>query len=187
MPHKRIIIEHGCSPLHGNLDEVLRQAGSTICRRGAWSSSLPELLQLCPETLLLANAVPSCEEALRFFHWLGEHPIGIPTVAILPSGDHELLQAAAGVVDDFLLTPVREEELRQRLARLAGPMAQSLGEVQATLIGEVGFRQMVGQDPAFVRVLNQIKLFGASDAPVLLTGETGTGKEMCARMISSAE
>jgi DNA-binding NtrC family response regulator len=40
----------------------------------------------------------------------------------------------------------------------------------------------VGHDPAFLKVVEQIALFGANDAPVLLTGETGTGKELCARV-----
>jgi DNA-binding NtrC family response regulator len=43
--------------------------------------------------------------------------------------------------------------------------------------------QMVGNDPGFIQAIQQIPLVAAIDAPVLLTGETGTGKELCARAI----
>ncbi len=42
---------------------------------------------------------------------------------------------------------------------------------------------LVGRSPAFIRVLNLIKKLGQSDAPVLVQGETGTGKELAARAI----
>jgi len=43
--------------------------------------------------------------------------------------------------------------------------------------------QIVGNNTAFTRAIEQIPPIAASDAPVLLTGETGTGKELCARAI----
>ena len=42
---------------------------------------------------------------------------------------------------------------------------------------------MVGQSPVFLRTLEQLKLAAAADAPVLLQGETGTGKDLAANFI----
>ena len=42
---------------------------------------------------------------------------------------------------------------------------------------------MVGQSPIFLRTLEQLKLAAAADAPVLLQGETGTGKDLAAHFI----
>src|SRR5712691_5353409 len=42
---------------------------------------------------------------------------------------------------------------------------------------------LLGQAPAFVRVWHKIELYGPTDAPVLITGETGTGKELVARAL----
>lgn len=154
-----------------------------IARRASWGRFAPEELRASKESLLVANAVPGSETAIKFFHWLRENPISIPTFAILPEDDGDLLQVAADAADDFLLFPFRAEELRKRINRLLGPKSPSLEDIQASLAAEIGLHNLVGQDPAFLKVLSQVALFGANDAPVLLTGETGTGKELCARVI----
>ncbi len=43
--------------------------------------------------------------------------------------------------------------------------------------------RMVGQSPAMQRVFNQIDFVAPTDSKVLITGETGTGKELVARAI----
>jgi len=151
--------------------------------RTSWESFAPEQLRTGQNSLLIANAVPGSDRAAAFFQWLRGNPVPIPIFAILPAQNGALLEAAAGTVDDFLLWPVRQEELNQRIARLLGPQSHESRSVQASLAAEIGLRQLVGQDPAFLKVLARVALYAASDAPVLLTGETGTGKELCARVV----
>lgn len=43
--------------------------------------------------------------------------------------------------------------------------------------------RLIGESPAFRKTLGQLKLVAGSDAPVLLQGETGTGKELAAAYI----
>jgi transcriptional regulator with GAF, ATPase, and Fis domain len=45
------------------------------------------------------------------------------------------------------------------------------------------FRSLIGSSPAWEEVLDSIRLVAATDSPVLLLGETGTGKEEAARAI----
>jgi formate hydrogenlyase transcriptional activator len=47
----------------------------------------------------------------------------------------------------------------------------------------LNFEEIVGQSPALMRVLDQVKTVAPSDASVLILGETGTGKELVARAI----
>jgi len=44
-------------------------------------------------------------------------------------------------------------------------------------------RRMVGQTPLFLACMDQLKMVAAAHAPVLLQGETGTGKELAAQFI----
>lgn len=152
-------------------------------RRMSWDLFSPDQVRNGKDRLLIANAVPWSERARAFFDWLRGNSIPVPIFAILPPEDSVLLRAAMETVDDFLLWPVRQEELNRRITRFLGPAPQDLSAVQKVLAAEIGLNQLVGQDPAFLRVVEQIALFGGNDAPVLFTGETGTGKELCARMI----
>jgi two-component system response regulator GlrR len=43
--------------------------------------------------------------------------------------------------------------------------------------------QLIGTSPVFVAMLEQLRCFAAIDVPVLILGETGTGKELAARTI----
>jgi two-component system response regulator AtoC len=46
-----------------------------------------------------------------------------------------------------------------------------------------GAERMVGDSPEFIACINQLNIAASSDAPVLLQGETGTGKELAAEFI----
>ena len=74
----------------------------------------------------------------------------------------------------------------------AYPLMDSAGELYlgeaVQDLSEPGVRsseriRMVGQSPIFLRMLEQLKLAAAADAPILLQGETGTGKDLAANFI----
>jgi len=62
-----------------------------------------------------------------------------------------------------------------------------MGELIQQLSGpddrRVNGRRMVGQSPPFLACMDQMKMVAAAEAPVLLQGETGTGKELAAHYI----
>jgi transcriptional regulator with PAS, ATPase and Fis domain len=48
---------------------------------------------------------------------------------------------------------------------------------------KLGLRQLVGESPAFLEEIRKIPIVTKCDATILISGETGTGKELCARAI----
>jgi formate hydrogenlyase transcriptional activator len=75
----------------------------------------------------------------------------------------------------------------QRAAAEIAALQQRLGEERGYLEGEIPsygpFAEIVGESPALKQVLAQVETVAASDATVLILGETGTGKELVARAI----
>jgi transcriptional regulator with PAS, ATPase and Fis domain len=47
----------------------------------------------------------------------------------------------------------------------------------------IGSKQLVGRNPAFLEEIRKIHLIATSNSSVLIFGETGTGKELCAKLI----
>ena len=73
----------------------------------------------------------------------------------------------------------RVEELSQLRARLEQDNAYLREEIREDHHRD----EMVGSSPRFLELANRIQLVASTSATVLITGETGTGKELVARAI----
>jgi len=79
------------------------------------------------------------------------------------------------------------EELSQRLeAAVEDRRSRELGTLNLRLSHEPWRRWLVGESRALQKVVEIVRLVGARRCTVLITGETGTGKEMAARALHGA-
>lgn len=150
----------------------------------AQAAVLSELLTTFrPSLLLLCPPRQGLEEASLVFRMLCNQAGEISVIAILETATADelrrLLELGAA---DFCLAPLRLEDLLPRIRRW------SFGGSSSTVLTRqleesAGLHQMVGRAATFVEAIKQISKLSRSDASVLITGETGTGKEMCARAI----
>jgi len=81
-----------------------------------------------------------------------------------PFGNDELLLIVSRALDDF--------QLRQEVRRLRGELARSYG-----------LPNIIAADPKMIAVLDLIEQIADSPASVLITGESGTGKDLIARAL----
>ncbi|NVH74214.1 sigma-54-dependent Fis family transcriptional regulator [Paraburkholderia sp. JPY432] len=83
---------------------------------------------------------------------------------------------------DFISNTFEDDEFAMRFRRAAGLLISA-----APSSGSRRFfahaPDLVGDSPAFMKALSDLALIAGCDADVLLLGETGTGKEVCARAV----
>ncbi len=71
----------------------------------------------------------------------------------------------------------------QQIAELKDKLAEEKLYLEDEIRTEQNFGEIIGDDPAFRKVLDQLATVAPTDASVLILGETGTGKELIARAI----
>ena len=71
----------------------------------------------------------------------------------------------------------------QEIAQLKDKLAEEKLYLEDEIRTEQNFGEIIGDDPAFRKVLDQLATVAPTDASVLILGETGTGKELIARAI----
>jgi DNA-binding NtrC family response regulator len=98
------------------------------------------------------------------------------------------IEAIRRGAEDYITKPFDYEAVRKKIARLMEVMElrERVAQLESNLERHACFENIVSVSPAMERVLERARLAAATDAAVLIVGETGTGKEMLARAIHAA-
>lgn len=75
------------------------------------------------------------------------------------------------------------EHLRSEIAILQSQLEQRQGYLREELQSELLYKKLIGNSPPMRRVRQAVEQVAPTDSTVLITGETGTGKELIARAI----
>lgn len=140
-----------------------------------------------------ARGLP-CRHVLRTRSCVNGCPLGCRP----PDAADAFFTPAGGIESD--LVNFRHSRLAVRLTHFAVPGARGeelfrldvledltdIKTLERQILQADGGGKLIGKSPAMERILAQLPFFAASGAPVLLTGETGTGKDLLAESLHQA-
>jgi two-component system response regulator HydG len=167
------------------LCDVLREAGYHARSANSGSEALAHVREDCPD-LLISDVRMSGMSGHQLQNQLHELVPDLPVVIITAFGSIEsavesMKRGAADYItkpfrnDEFLLVVARVLEnrhLRQEIRRLRGDLARSYG-----------IANIIAADPLMKAVIRKLEQIVDTNATVIITGESGTGKDLLARAL----
>ncbi|MBS0354838.1 MAG: sigma-54-dependent Fis family transcriptional regulator [Proteobacteria bacterium] len=168
------------------LEIMLRQMGHTVFSAADGLEAL-ELARQNPLDLIITDMRMPHMDGITLLSRLREEGLAVPVIVITAHGTVEsAVDAMKRGASDYLLRPFDLEALELAIERVLGSARMS--RQNAFLREELnrGWEGFVGTSAPMQAVYQQIRQVAPSKATVMITGETGTGKELAARAIHAA-
>jgi two-component system, NtrC family, response regulator AtoC len=170
------------------LGEVLEAGGHEPVAAGSGAEALSRLDAAAGDAGGAIDAVitdlsmPGMD-GLSLLAAIRERDPSLPVVLLTARGSERVaVQAMKAGAYDYLQKPYGIDEVRLTLARALEARGLRQAHRRLSLEQAVG-RPLVGESPVFKRVLEQAYRLADREVPVLVRGETGTGKELIASLL----
>jgi two-component system, NtrC family, response regulator GlrR len=183
MPQGRILIVDDDSDLLRLLTFRLEGAGYTVESADSAEQALARLSASIPH-LVITDLRMSGMDGMALFENIHKSNPALPVIILTAHGTiPDAVAATQRGVFGYLTKPFDSRELLQQTERaitLSGTHAEKLE-------GDSDWRAgIITRSPVMESILGRARLVAASDASVLIRGDSGTGKELLARAIHQA-
>lgn len=144
------------------------------------------LLSQRPFDLMLADIKMPGMDGMALLETIRKSYPSLTVVMMTAYGHIDLaVEAMRAGAYDFIAKPFEHDALVLRLEKALerNRLIQENLRLQTRCRDGFSFQQMIGQSPAMQRVFEAIQMVAKNDLTVLITGESGTGKDMTARAV----
>ncbi|MBS1828312.1 MAG: sigma-54-dependent Fis family transcriptional regulator [Acidobacteria bacterium] len=158
-----------------------------IVEAGTVEEARRQLREYSPGVMLLDYTMPG-EDGMVLLEEIGNNPEAPAIIMITAFGSERIaVEAMKRGAFDYLPKPYDLEELRLVVSRAFEhrAMHQELLDLRERLSGEGQFGSMIGDSPAMREVFRAAERVARTDLPVLILGESGTGKDLLAQEVHS--
>jgi DNA-binding NtrC family response regulator len=181
----RILIVEDEDNARKGYEALLRRWNFEVLGVASGEEALAKFQDFQPSVILLDVELPGMN-GLDLLTHLGEEIQRIPVIIITGRGsDERVVQAIEAGAYWYIEKPLKPPVLRALLDRAFGKVRdqQAVAALTRDLRSAGKLGVLVGTSPAMQDVMRQVEMAAPSTASVLITGETGSGKEMVARSI----
>ncbi|MFM8707388.1 MAG: sigma-54-dependent transcriptional regulator [Planctomycetia bacterium] len=177
----RILIIDDEPAIGWSLREMLADEGHSVELAGSVEAGLEACGRFAPDAMLLDVRLPG-RDGLSALPELRSLVPEAPIVVMTAFGDLDTaVRAVNAGAFDYLVKPFDLERVSQTVSHaLAERAAPTESPPRAAAADDA---LLVGSSPPMQEVFKQISLVAPTDLPVLISGETGTGKDLAARAI----
>ena len=175
----RILIVDDEPAICWSLKERLADQGHDVRIAASVERAEKLLTEFTPEVITLDVRLPG-QDGLSAIPKFRERLPDTPIVIMTAFGDLQtVVDAMSRGAFEYLVKPFELPEFLSVVSRALQSRSNGTKRTATAVTGE----QMVGRGPAMQAVFKQIALVAPTEFPVLITGETGTGKELVAEAI----
>ncbi len=169
-------------PARINIGEFLQAKGYEVIAAATLTEGRTHVMDGDADIVLLDVRLPD-GYGPNLLYEISQMPVRIPVILITGYGDIDMaVDAMKNGAHDFLTKPFEFERLEQTLKR-AGDGVRMKRELDHLRNNQQRVEFVVGKSPSFQQTLSYAKRAAQLSAPVLITGETGTGKEILSKFI----
>ena len=181
----RVLLVDAGGAIGDLIESLFDSAEVSLIQTSSYQEGL-DLIRASAPDIALISAGDHGADALDTLQRVRAVAPKLPTIFVL-SGEprQRFLVEAMGLAFDCVLLPVDRDDLKQRIhvALKAAHDIQSEGAYGATVRAESGQEAMVGKSARMQAVFATIERLAHSEAFTLISGESGTGKDLTARCI----
>ena len=175
----RILVVDDEPAIGWSLKELLSDEGHEVAVAADIPRAVAAAGEAAPDAILLDVRLGS-QDGIAALPRIRAAAGPVPVVVMTAFGDLDTaVRAVQAGAFDYLVKPFDLERVTQVVARA---LADRDGRAE-TAVEPPSATELVGSSPAMQEVFKQVALVAASDLPVLVTGPTGSGKEVVARAI----
>jgi DNA-binding NtrC family response regulator len=168
--------------------DVASESGMRVKSAGTTEQALEILSQYPVDIVITDLRVPEMGGLELLKRVKADHPqMGVMVLTQYGTFDNAVEATKAGAAD-YVTKPFRIDDLRGKLSRLVHSIEidRENRVLKAQLRTRRGFGELVGFSPRMEKVYKLIEKVSDQDCPVLILGESGTGKDLVASSIHHA-
>jgi two-component system response regulator PilR (NtrC family) len=181
----RILVVDDEKIIRESISFILKKEGFSVAEAENGKAAYEKLLAESFDLIITDIEMPEMKGIELLEHAMHMNPQSIVVIITAYGSLDTAIAALRNGASDYILKPIEFDELLVKIRRLLAHKQLVLENqyLRKELKRDFNFAQIVGKSPEMQKIFDVIQKVSGSDSTVLISGLSGTGKELVARAI----